>query len=253
MKKSQWLGLTALLSVNLTASAADVPDVIRLATLEWMPYTGKLLPSDGVSTATISEVAKQMGRSIKVDYFVWKDAVATGESAPSFSGYYPVYYTEERAKSKCYLSASIGKSTTGIAYMKEAPVQWKSLADLASWKIGVVDGYSNGEQFDAAVRSGAQPVDPSSSDTVSIKKLISKKVPAIVIDKSTLRYMTRKTAVRDSIVFDERPLVQQDLHICFKRTPAGKAAQEAFDAALKKVDISKFENAYFKALEVGDK
>ncbi len=82
---------------------------------------------------------------------------------------------------------------------------------------------------------------------------MSKKVPAIVIDKSTLRYMTRKTVVRDSIVFDDKALAQQDLHVCFKRSPAGKAAQEAFDAALKKIDVSKFESAYFKALEAGDK
>jgi polar amino acid transport system substrate-binding protein len=253
MKRTQWLGLTALLSASLTVSAADSPNVIHLATLEWMPYTGKLVPSDGLSTAVIAEAAKQMGRTVKVDYFVWKDAVAAGESDPSFTGYYPVYYTEERAKSKCYLSASIGKSTTGIAYLKDAPIQWKSVANLASWKIGVVEGYSNGEQFDAAVQSGAQPVELSPSDTVNLKKLISKKVPAIVVEKFTLRYMTRNTAARDKIVFDEKPLFQQDLYVCFKRTPAGKATQEAFDAALKKVDIPKFENAYFKTLDASDK
>lgn len=253
MKKPQWICLTALLAVSLAASASDVPSVVHLATLEWMPYSGAVLPNNGVSGGAISEVAKQMGSSVKADYFTWTETVKKGESDPLFSGYYPVYYTEERAKTGCYLSGPIGKSVTGIAYLKDTPVHWKKLADLAAWKLGIVDGYSNGEQFDAVVKSGAQPVDRSASDTVNIKKLMSKKVPAIVIDKFTLRYMTRNTAAKDQIVFDERPLVEQDLHVCFRRSPAGKAVQEAFNAALKKVDIPKFESAYFKALEASGK
>lgn len=252
MKKIQWFGLIASVLLSSTAVAADVPNVIRLATLEWIPFTGSTLPKDGLSTATVAEVLKQMGRSIKVDYHVWTEAVAVGGADPSYAGYYPAYYTEERAK-KCHMSTPIGRSTLGIAYLKDAPLRWKSLADLASWKIGIVDGYSNGEPFDAAVKNGTQPVDLSSTDTGNIRKLVTKKAPAIAIEKSVLRYMIRNTAARDSIVFDEKALAQQDLHVCFQRSPAGKAAQEAFDAALKKVDIAKLEASYFKELEASGK
>lgn len=253
MKTARLIGVMMLLSGVGTAVAADAPKVVRLATLEWMPFSGTTLPNDGVASATVAEVVKHMGRGVKFDYFDWKDAVATGGSDPGFSGYFPAYHTEERAQKLCHLSGPIGSSTSGIAYLKDKPVPWKTVGDLASMKIGVVEGYSNGEQFDAAVAKGAQPVDVSSTDTVSIKKLMSKKVPAIVIEKSVLQYMTRKSAARDSIVFDDKPLLQQNLHVCFQRTPVGKATQEAFDAALKKVDTAKFANAYFKALDAGGK
>jgi polar amino acid transport system substrate-binding protein len=74
-------------------------------------------------------------------------------------------------------------------------------------------------------------------------------VPAIVIDKLVLRYMTLNSPVRDNIMFSEKAFVEQTLHVCFQRTPEGKAMQEAFDAGLKKVDVPKFESAYFKRLE----
>lgn len=249
MKIIHLCGLSVLLSGMLPAIGADVPKTMRLASLEWMPFAGGKLPNDGISGAVAAEVAKQIGSSVQVDYMIWKDAVATGESNPAFAGYFPVFYTAEREQKKCHLSASIGSSTTGIGYLKETPVQWSSPADLKSLKIGVVEGYANDPVFDDAIKQGAQQVDVSNSDTNNIKKLVTKKVPAIVIDKLVLRYMTMKSPMRDSVMFHEHVFSRQTLHVCFQRTPAGKAMQEAFDAGLKKIDLPKFETAYFKRLE----
>lgn len=241
------------LMASLQASAAEPAKTLQLASLEWMPFTGAALPGDGLSSAVIAEVEKRLGNGVKVQYFAWKDAVAKVEADESFAGYFPVYYTAERAQSKCHLSQSIGKSETGIGYLKDAPVQWKKLADLAAFKIGVVEGYANSADFDAAVKQGTQPVEASSSDTVNVRKLVGGKVQGIVVDRLVLRYLTMKTAARDSVMFSDRLLNENTLHVCFRRSPAGKALQEAFDAELKKVDIAKLEAAYLKRLEAAAK
>lgn len=243
--------LLSLLAAQL-AVAADA-GTLRMASLEWMPFVGAGLPQDGISGAIVSEVTRQMVRSLKVDYFSWQDAVKKGESDPAYSGYFPVFYTEERAQEKCHLSAPLGRSTTGLAYLKDAPFQWSALPDLAGMKIGVVEGYSNGKAFDAAIKQGKQAFELSPSDTISIRKLVTKKVPAIVVDKLVLRFLLLKSPARDSIVFHEHTLADQTLHVCFRRTPEGKGMQEAFDAALKKVDVAKFEREYFKRLEAQSK
>jgi polar amino acid transport system substrate-binding protein len=237
------------LFVSMQLSAAEPAKTLQLASLEWMPFTGGLLPEDGISSAIIAEVEKRLGNSLKVHYFPWTEAVAKGETDPNFAGYFPVYYTAERAQSKCYLSQSIGKSEIGIGYLKDAPVQWKKQADLAQYKIGVVEGYANSPEFDAAVKQGTQPVELSSSDTASVRKLVGGKVRGIVVDKLVLRYLTMKSAARDSVMFSDHVLADNTLHVCFRRSPAGKAMQEAFDAELKKVDIGKLEAAYLKRLE----
>ncbi len=252
MKLVHTCGVTLLLSAMLPALAADAPKTLHLASLEWLPFSGSALPNDGLSGAIVAEAAKQIGATVKVDYFTWKETVAKGEADAAFIGYFPVFSTEERTK-KCYFSAPIGKAVTGIGYHKDAPVQWKTQADLASLKIGVVDGYANGDAFDAAVKDGKQPVEVTSSDTNNIRKLVTKKLPAIVVDKQVLRYMTLKSQAKDSIVFHEKFFNERPMHVCFQRTPAGKAMQEAFDGGLKKVDLAKFEGAYMKQLEASAK
>lgn len=242
-----------VMAVALHAAAAEPAKTIQLASLEWMPFAGATLPGDGLSGSVVAEVEKHLGNNVKVKYFEWKEAVAKGETDPEFSGYFPVYYTAERADTKCYLSQPIGKSETGIGYLKDAPVQWKKTSDLAAFKIGVVEGYANSAEFDAAVKQGKQPVDVGTSDTTNVRKLVSKKIPGIVIDKLVLRYLTMHTAAKDSVMFSDKLLTENTLHVCFRRSPAGKAMQEAFDAELKKVDTAKLEAAYLKRLEAGAK
>lgn len=246
------IALTAI-TVSLQAFAAEPAKTIQLASLEWMPFTGATLPGDGLSSTVIAEVEKRLGNSVKVKYFEWKEAVAKGETDPEYAGYFPVYYTAERAESKCYLSQPIGKSETGIGYLKDTPVHWKTTSDLAAFKIGVVEGYANSAEFDAAVKQGKQQVEAVSSDTNNVRKLVGKKIPGIVIDKLVLRYLTMRSAAKDSVMFSDHLLTENTLHVCFRRSPAGKAMQEAFDAELKKVDAPKLEAAYLKRLEASAK
>lgn len=246
--------ICTLLGLMISLQAAAEPGkTLQLASLEWMPFTGATLPEDGVTSAVIAEVEKRLGNSVKVQYFSWKDAVAKGEADESFAAYFPVYYTAERAQSKCHLSQPIGKSETGIGYLKDSPLQWKKLADLASTRIGVVEGYANSADFDAAVKQGTQPVETSTSDTGNVRKLVGGKVKGIVVDRLVLRFLTMKTAASDSVRFSDRLLSENTLHVCFRRSPAGKALQEAFDEKLKTVDIAKLETAYLKRLEAAAK
>lgn len=237
-----------LASPLLAAHAQEAPKALHLASLEWPPFASAALPNNGSTGAVIDAVARQMGSTVKVDYFAWKDTVTKGSGDPAYIGYFPVFVTEERARS-CYFSGVIGKSSTGIGFLKEAPVNWKTVPDLASVKIGVVEAYANGDALDEAIRQGKQPVEVSTSDTNNVRKLVSKKLPAIVVDKAVLRFMTFNSAARDSVMFHDKVLLERNLHVCFQRTPAGKAALDAFDAALKKVDPGKVADAYLKALE----
>lgn len=246
------LALTTI-AFSLHASAAEPAKTIQLASLEWMPFSGSTLPGDGLSSTVVAEVEKRLGNNIKVKYFEWKETVAKGEADPGYAGYFPVYYTADRAETKCYLSQPIGKSETGIGYLKDSPVQWKKTSDLAAFKIGVVEGYANSAEFDAAVKQGKQSVEVGSSDTNNVRKLVGKKIPGIVIDKLVLRYLTMRSGAKDSVMFSDHLLTENTLHVCFRRSPAGKTQQEAFDAELKKLDIAQLETAYLKRLEAGAK
>lgn len=252
-------GLGLLLSLCLLgpiapAASADAPHarIMRLAGLEWRPYVGAALPQQGWSASVADSAARQFGYHVKVDYFPWTRAMQLGLKDPQYAGYFPAYYTEERAR-QCHFSAPIGSSTVGFAYLKSAPLQWQSLQDLSGYSIAVVAGFSNGPAFDAMVREGKLHVDASPNDMLNLRKLLAHRVDIAVIDKLVLRYLllTEPTLrhAREQIAFHERPLAELPLHVCFQKTQAGLALQQAFDAALQTMQLRNMENAYFQRLE----
>ncbi len=68
-----------------------------MATLEWPPLTGLLLPKEGVSTYIASSVAKTAGCRLLAASFEWTKALEKGKQSPEFDGYFPEYFSQERA------------------------------------------------------------------------------------------------------------------------------------------------------------
>ena len=249
------LYLALALCAGLPTAAARAPDsdsVLHLASLEWLPYVGRGLAGDGLAGTIAAAAAKQFSYSIRIDYFPWKRAMQMGGQDPTYAGYFPAYYTPERARN-CYFSAPMGNSTIGLAHLKSEPLTWEHVSDLGGMLIGVVAGYSNGKEFDALARQGKLQLDPSPSDAITLRKLLAGRVRAVVIDESVLRYLLLTDAAlipdRARIAFHPNVLARLTLHVCFQRTPSGLRFQKTFDEALSHMDIAKIENTFFQELE----
>ncbi len=250
--RSSLPALLGCLLCCLPAAAAPAQPTLRLASLEWLPYVGHHLVHGGLSGAVAAAAAAQFNYQVKIEYFPWSRAMQVGLEEQHFAGYFPAYYTPERAR-QCYFSTPMGRSTIGLAYLKGAPLRFRDTADLSGLTIGVVAGYSNGDAFDTLAKQGKLRTDTSPADSFNVKKLLAGRVRAAVIDKSVLRYLmladpdVRKG--RAQIAFHEQALAQLSLHVCFQRTPAGLKLRQAFDGALRRLDIVGIENAYFQQLE----
>ncbi len=234
------------------ARAADSANVLHLASLEWRPYVGPGLAGDGLAGTIAAAAARQFSFATRIDYFPWKRAMQMGGQDAGYAGYFPAYYTPERARN-CYFSASMGNSTIGLAYLRSEPLAWEHLSDLGGMRIGVVTGYSNGKEFDALAERGTLQLDPSPSDAINLRKLLAGRVRAAVVDESVMRYLLLTDSAlfpdRERIAFHPNVLARLTLHVCFQRTPAGLRLQKNFDEALSHMDIAKIENNYFQELE----
>ncbi len=241
-----------LLATTLPASAEERQ--MRLASLEWLPYVGSSLPAQGLSSFITAQAAARFGYSVKIDYFPWKRAMQLGGRDPAYSGYFPAYYTPERA-AECHFSQPIGVSTVGFAYMDTAPFDWNTLDDLAQpsrLALGVVFGYSNGDKFDALVKQGRLKTENSSSDGQNLRKLALGRLRAAVVDSAVLRYLLKTDPVLQSqakhIVFHPKPLAELKIYICFQQNPQGLEMKQNFDRALQELPLHKLEEEYFQKL-----
>jgi polar amino acid transport system substrate-binding protein len=246
--------MSLLIAALLTTSAhaQEATKTLRLASLEWQPYSGSQILQEGWLSFVVDSAARRFGYQASIDHFPWTRAMQIGQKDADYTGYFPAYYTEERAR-HCHFSQMIGSSTLGLAHLQSAPLSWQSLEDLARLRIAVVAGYSNGAGFDEEVRAGKLKVDAAPNDMLNLRKLLAHRVDAVVIDKRVLRHllMTEPSVSqeRDKIAFHPKPLAELSLHVCFQRSPAGREMQQAFNRALRSLPLARMEQDYFQRLE----
>jgi len=240
-----WIALS-LLSLCFSAPAAAGDARVKLTTLEWPPYAGAGLPSGGASVAAARAAFAAVGWTLEVEYLPWKRAVERARAGTDgVVGYFPEYY--DPAMEGILFSAPMGVSQVGFAEPTARRFSWNTLADLAALgPIGVVDGYANSPEFDAAVRVGALKVAVVSEDLLNLRKVASGRIRAAVIDRLVMAHLARSdptlAAAKTQIGFNAKLLIEQRLFVAFRKSPDGLAARTAFDqglALLGDVEIAK--------------
>ncbi|WP_342114188.1 substrate-binding periplasmic protein [Pseudoduganella sp. OTU4001] len=225
---------------------------VRLASEEWPPYVSAALPEQGISGAYVAAVFARLGSISAIDYFPWKRTMEVGMHDRRYWGLLAVWRTPQR-ETQCHFSAPIGSTMNVLVYLKEAPVIASALRDLRSASIGTVAGYSNGEEFDTLARRGLLHVQEGVNDETNLRKLLSKRFDAMVIEKRVLRQLLAShrftRAERDRIAFAENLFHERTVHICFQRNPAGQAQQRAFNEAAREIDLLRFEREYLRRLD----
>ncbi|MES2943313.1 MAG: transporter substrate-binding domain-containing protein [Pseudomonadota bacterium] len=237
------LAISVLLSCELASAQAD--QYIRLATLEWPPYTGLLLPQEGLSTKITSVVSRSAGYRLLTATYSWSKAVELGQKDANYDGYFPAYYSKAH-ETDCHLSKPIGASMLVLASPKAKPITWSGASELVAYRIGVVDGYSNGAAMDVEIKEKRQAVTAVPSDAANIRQLLDGKVAAILIDKNVLNYTLERMNKADQVIFTPKAVDLLPLHVCFKRSPAALKMRDAFDTALQTNDPAKLEVDYFR-------
>lgn len=220
-----------------SAAVAEPAPPIRLAATEWPPYAAPGLPHQGISSHAAKLAAEKMGRGIMVDYFPWKRAVALGEKDSRYDGYFPAYYTADRA-TRCQFSRPLGYSRIGFAYLQSAgPFNWEQLPELESTSIGVVRGYSNGEAFDQLRQQGSlkQVVD-ADSDLVNLRKLVGGRIRLAVVDANVMQYLLNQDPVLQpaaaNLRFHPKLINRLSIHVCFKPGAVYSQMRSDFNKAL---------------------
>ncbi len=128
---------------------------------------------------------------------------------------------------------------------------WESLDDIGDQqlKIGTVLGYANTDEFDAKVGTGYILAIPTNDDTSNLKKLLRKRIDAVVIDKLVLEYLKATEANlkrgKDKLRFNAKPLEDKTLYLCFRDDKEGRTLKHIFNAGLEQIDAETIVDNYF--------
>ncbi|MEJ1996454.1 MAG: ABC transporter substrate-binding protein [Limibacillus sp.] len=247
-----WTARTLAFAAALLSAAtfASADGKVTLSTLDWPPYTGSDLPSGGATTEVVRAAFDKIDMEIAVEYRPWKRAIdialkGTGEVI----AYYPGYHCRHR--DGFVASEPIGSGPLGFAEHADAPITWDTVDSLGEQqlKIGTVLGYANTDELDKKVGTGWVIAIPSNDDLTNLKKLARKRIDAVVIDKFVLEYLKATEpslrGYRTKLQFNERPLEDKTLYLCFRDDEAGRAMLERFNNGLKQIDPDRVAEDYF--------
>ncbi len=224
---------------KLLQSLRGASNSVRVATLEWPPYTGSGLPNNGAITEIVRR-AFEMAGIVSDDLILpWKRAIAYAESGTDgVAAYFPGYHCRHRPG--FVASDRIGRGPLNLAERADADVRWSTLDDMAELHVGTVVGYANTEAFDARVADGRQAVVTSVNDVENLKKLVEGKIDLAIIDGYVFEHLMRThpelAGAQQALRLDSRALETKNLFLCFRDDESGHRLRESFNRGLKAVD-----------------
>lgn len=228
-------------------AAAQAEDrTIRLATLEWPPYTTQQFADGGTSTAVVRAALATVGYKLEVEFFPWKRVLALTRKPSRFDGYFPEYMSDTVAR-RCLMSDPIGTGPIGFAQSIEHPVVWNTLEDLTPYRIGVVQDYVNTAELDLRIAQRKQAFDPARDDTQNLLKLAAGRISLAVVDQRVFDYLMRHdpqlTAYKDKLAFNSRPLEIKQLFICLRPSARAAHSRSMLNAGLRQLGSTKRQGA----------
>lgn len=233
MLKIKFTLFFCLISILGFTAGTGANEVIKIATLDWEPYIGQNLKSEGFLAEITREAFKRSGYTVEYVFLPWKRAVLKAENG-DYDGYFPAYWSKEREDKSIYTDV-ISSGPVGFFKVKGRDISFSTLKDLTPYKIGVVRGFVNTPEFDTASYLNKSEV---TSDIQNIKKLLKERVDLIVADKFVGFYLLNKYLPHmvGQMEFLSPPLQDKKLYICMsKKTSRPHEKVAAFNKGLNEI------------------
>lgn len=247
------LDLSALvfsMTLAVFSNETKARDVTTVTTLEWPPYTSEALPKGGATTEVVRQAFAAAQMNVTVATLPWKRAISMAKEDGSAVAYFPGYHC--RHVDGFVASNPIGSGPLGFAQNESAPIEWSSVDDIGEQKlkVGTVLGYANTDEFDEKAGTGWIRAIPAPDDLTNLRKLARQRIDIVVIDKLVLSFLIATeeslAGLSDELTFNERPLEDKTLYLCFTDDEAGRTLRDRFNTGLASIDVDGIVERYFE-------
>lgn len=217
----------ALLLCCLAAVPVRAGDVV-LATLEWEPYIGSQMVENGYVAAIAREAFGHSGIDPLIVFMPWKRSVEMVRRG-RYHGLIPEYYAPEREKDFVFSDPFPGGPLV-VFRARGSDLELPSLEALRGHLVGVVRGYINSRDFDAAEWIER---DEAADDLTNLRKLFAERIDFAVMDEYVGRHLAKTHFGDEDAVEVALVLERKDLYVAFPRVrPDHEELARAFNDGL---------------------
>jgi polar amino acid transport system substrate-binding protein len=181
----------------------------KLTSLNWQPYAGAEMASQGNSIQKLRMLLEENGITLVVEFYPWKRAQHLA-GKPGYVGYFPAW-PEEVGKG---FTASPAVDTSVIGYIKRKGenVVFGSVDELfKNYRVGIVSTYVYPEAVQMAMGANPGNTDKSNDEVSLLKKLSGGRFQVAITDPNVMMYLASENGVSNvealNKTLEDKPLV----------------------------------------------
>lgn len=223
------LSLLLVLLAAAFVTPVRAADTVQLVSTEYPPYMGAALPNGGITVDIVTRAFRRAGYEPIVTFRPWARALDEAKEG-QYDGVIFVWRSAEREKWLAF-SDALPTNQIGLYKLKADKIAFRTLADLASYTIGVGRGYANPPAFEAAGLRTESAVD----DEENLRKLDAHRIDMVLIDRGVAAYLLSSSLAKFSgeMEWVDPPIEEQIQYLGMPLDRPGYAAKlEAFNRAL---------------------
>ncbi|WP_286785993.1 MULTISPECIES: substrate-binding periplasmic protein [Pseudomonas] len=218
--------LTYLLFASLVLFGHGVAaEEVVLTNGEWAPYLGQQLPHNGVASRIVSKAFAIEGVQVKWEFLPWARALHLAEQGQRAGT--AVWLRSPERDTQFYVSTEVVSSGYSLFHRKGETLNWQRVADLRGLRIGGINGYDYGADFQRAEQSGELKVVRLPSEEQGLRMLLANRLDVFPIDPVVamdLLHSHFSAAERARLTYAPKPLRSDSLHLLLSRKVAGNDA-----------------------------
>ncbi|MCP4163091.1 MAG: amino acid ABC transporter substrate-binding protein [Deltaproteobacteria bacterium] len=213
-------------------------ETIKLTSGEWPPYMSKKMKHFGFASHVVEKSFANEGVKVKWAFYPWNRSLVLAKKG-LWDGSVVWGKTKERQKDFYYSKAKVLYLKDVFFHRKDFKFKWKTFKDLKKFKIGATLGYSYGDAFLKAEKSGLLKTQRVKNDVLNFRKLLKGRIDIFILTQDVGYSILKKEFKADEVSqithnsksFRSRPYFL----ILSKNSTKSKKFMSLFDKGYKKI------------------
>lgn len=218
----------------IEAVTADDTQHLSITVGDWPPYFDQAAPDQGMVAQLIRDVFAEEGFTVSYTFLPWKRAYY--EAALGKHDATAVWMHAPDREQDFRFSDPVLKEKFVIFHLKNQPISWFEVEDLAELRLGGSIGYSYGQDFDQAVEREVLDIEWVASTLLNFRRLLFDRIDAFPEEINVGYHILRRELDAENarrITHHPRPLLENESFVLFPQTrPDSQQLMERFNHRL---------------------
>lgn len=215
--------------------------ILRIATGELPPYATASRGDQGLALAIVRRAFELSGYRVQYQFLPWSRALAeTRDGTWDASAHWGA--TPERRRD-FLLSDNLYTEQWQLLHRRDTVFDWKSVADLVPYRLGLTRDYTYTPEIWAAARSGQLRYESPPNDLSALRMLLAGRIDVLPLDRNVACEVLLahfSAAEQAQFAIHPRPMTDSfSTHVLFPPgRPQSKTLLEAFNRGLRQLRSS---------------